>query len=226
MTTAPHAPGPHVLDDEWLIDYAAGTAPEPVSLLVASHLALSPAARKAYACVEAVGGAMLDAIEPAALSTQALDATLARLDAPTGRAVRPAPGAAAQDGDAVLPEPLRHRLRRGLSDLPWKPLAPGIGHAEIPCADARGYRLRLLRAKPGAALPMHTHSGAELALVIDGGYSDEFGHFVRGDVEASDGSVQHNPVADPDGDCIVLVVDQGPAKLTGWLGRLLNAFLR
>jgi putative transcriptional regulator len=144
---------------------------------------------------------------------------LARLDAPAARAAAP------ESGDEFLPAALRSYLPGGVAGVKWRMLARGIGRYMIPCRDTRGFRLSLMRIAPGRTIPRHTHRGDELVLVLDGGYHDEFGHYGRGDVEAADASVEHHPVADPGRDCIGLVVDQGPARLTGRLGRLINPFM-
>jgi putative transcriptional regulator len=65
-----------------------------------------------------------------------------------------------------------------------------------------------------------------MTLVLAGGFSDESGHFVRGDVAEADPSVNHQPVADPGEDCLCLAVTDAPLRLTGPFGRLLNPFLR
>ena len=218
MTTATH-----ILSDEWLVDYAAGTAPEPVAVLVGSHLALSPLARKAYACLQALGGTLLESIEPAVLKLGALDAVLGRLDAPAATATPP-PGPRA-DAD-IVPTPLRGYLPRRFADIKWRRLASGIDQHVIPCHDARGFRLSLMRVAPGRSVPQHTHRGSEVVLVLDGGYDDAFGHYGRGDVEVADASIEHSPIADPGGDCIGLMIDQGPVRLTGPLGRFINPLLR
>jgi putative transcriptional regulator len=75
-------------------------------------------------------------------------------------------------------------------------------------------------------MPTHTHDGSELTLVLAGGFSDESGHFVRGDVAEADPSINHQPVADPGEDCLCLAVTDAPIRLTGPFGRLLNPFLR
>jgi anti-sigma factor RsiW len=54
--------------DELLAAHAAGRLPPPVALVVASHLALSPESRRRHRAYEAVGGALLEAIEPAPLA--------------------------------------------------------------------------------------------------------------------------------------------------------------
>src|SRR5262245_32162717 len=180
---------PHILGDEWLVDYAAGTAPGPVAVFIAAHLALSPAARKAYACLEAVGGSLLQAIEPAALNPGALEAVLQRLDAPSAR---PADLPAKPDA-AIVPDTLRSHLPGGLAGVRWRSLARGIDQYLIPCRDARGFRLSLMRVASGRTIPRHTHRGDELVLVLDGGYQDAFGHYGRGEVEVADPTIDHHP---------------------------------
>ena len=106
----------------------------------------------------------------------------------------------------------------------WK-AHKGFDEAEL-LAEVPGFRTRLMRIKSGTAMPAHTHRGNELTLVLTGGFSDEHGHFLRGDLAEADASVKHQPVADPGEDCICLAVTDAPLRLTGPVGRLLNPFLR
>jgi len=80
--------------------------------------------------------------------------------------------------------------------------------------------------KAGAALPQHTHEGAEYTLLLTGGFSDETGHYRRGDVAIADPSIDHRPVADEGEDCICLAVTDAPLRLTGRFGRYLNFLAR
>lgn len=214
----------HHLTDELLVDYAAGALGEAESLVIATHLALCPACRTAVAALEDVGGALLEGLAPAELATGSLDTVLARIEgeAPAApRAERKPPS-----GDRILvPEPLRGYLQASLEELPWKGLLPGLGMFEIATA-GKTRKTRLLRVKAGTPMPEHTHRGSELTLVLAGGYSDERGHFVRGDIDITDDSVRHQPVADSDGDCFCLTTTEAPLKLTGRIGRLLNPFVR
>jgi putative transcriptional regulator len=212
----------HHPPEELLLDYAAGSLHEPAALVVATHLALCPDCRRRTRAFEAVGGELLETL-PAVPTRGGVEAVLARLDEP-----EPAgPAAAALDDETrrLVPEPLRGYLGASLRDLAWRKVTRGFDQVELPLPRP-GYATRLLRIRPGAALPRHTHGGSESVLVLDGGFSDERGHYARGDLALSDARVVHRPVADPDGDCLCLIVIEGPVKFAGALGRLLNMFVR
>ena len=81
--------------------------------------------------------------------------------------------------------------------------------------------LHLLRLKPGALLPRHTHRGAELTYVITGAFEDEIGHFGPGDVEETDTDITHRPVVVSQEDCIGLLATSGRLRFSSVLMRLL-----
>jgi len=219
--TSQHHPG-----DDLLISYAAGSQDEPVALVVATHLTLCPRCRKEVERLEALGGVLLEEeVEP--LGEERLNQVLARLDEsapdePAEAARRPAPRST--EGAPLVPRPLRDYLGDGIDQLDWMAFR-GLEKVEL-LPEFPGFRTRLMRIKSGTAMPSHTHDGSELTLVLAGGFSDENGHFVRGDVAEADSSVNHQPIADPGEDCICLAVTDAPLRLTGPFGRLLNPFLR
>jgi putative transcriptional regulator len=206
-----------------LIAYAAGSQDEPVALVVATHLALCPRCREEIARLEDLGGVLLEEEQAEALDEASVERVLARLDdaaeeAPTPPATEPAPV------DPRVPRPLRDYLGNELEQLEWTSYR-GLEKAEL-LSDIPGFRTRLMRIKSGTAMPAHTHEGTELTLVLAGGFTDEHGHFLRGDVAEADASTDHRPVADPGEDCLCLAVTDAPLRLTGPFGRLLNPFLR
>jgi len=227
--TPRHHPG-----DELLVAYAAGSQDEPVALVVATHLALCPRCRQEVERLEALGGVLLEDQQAEAADRESLERVLARLDetAPKGSdeaaaAVAPRPGpkpGQSPKSGALVPRPLRDYLGAGLDQLDWTTFR-GLEKVEL-LPGHSSFRTRLMRIKSGTAMPVHTHAGSELTLVLAGGYSDAQGHFVRGDVAEADASVNHRPVADPGEDCLCLAVTDAPLRLTGPLGRLLNPFLR
>ena len=73
----------HHPSDETLAAFAAGTLDEARALVVATHVALCPHCRGAVQMMEAVGGALIKTIAPAAMSDGALADALADADAQT-----------------------------------------------------------------------------------------------------------------------------------------------
>jgi len=217
----------HITVDDLLLAHAAGRLPEPVGLVVATHLALTPSRREAYREYEALGGAMLDDLPPAELSGGSFDRLLARLDdnrEPSGTERANAAGPKDHVTDPDLPAPLRTYVHGRLADLPWKHYG-GVSEAALPL-DESVYRARLVVLKAGKAVPKHTHDGQEITVVLKGAFNDGIGRYARGDIAIADAHVDHQPVADAAEDCLCLTVTDAPLRLTGTFSRFLNPFLR
>lgn len=218
-----HHPG-----EELLVAYAAGSLAEGLSVLIATHLALCPDCRRDVAQLEEVGGALIEDTVPTDLDGAALDRTLARLDepAPAPSTAGSRPSTAADSASLLLPEPLRGYLgTTDLESLTWRRFGRGYRQHEL-LRDGSGQVVHLLGIAPGTAMPHHGHGGEELTMVLQGGFSDETGHYLRGDVATMDESATHQPVADPGEQCLCIAVSSTPVQLTGLLGRLLQPFLR
>ncbi|MGB0749334.1 MAG: ChrR family anti-sigma-E factor [Magnetospiraceae bacterium] len=206
--------------DAVLLDHAAGALHEAQSLAVAAHAELCPQCRQRIAKAEAVGGSLLDDLAPEAVSASALANVMGRLDEP---APVLAPAALPFRPDlAWMPRTLR-RYVTGDAPLPWRRLAPGIKHLLLSTGDRA--TARLMRVDPGVCLPSHGHRGLEMTLVLEGGFSDALGHFVRGDVAELSEMDRHQPVIDADGPCIALVVTEAPAVYDGLVYRLLQPMI-
>lgn len=216
-----------MLPAEVMLDYASGAAEEPVALAVATHLDLSPAAALQYQRLNAVGGALLDDIEPVALGADALDRMMALLDAeaqvaPVARAAGPVSAAVA---GSPVPGPLQAYVGQSFETLRWRTLAPGVEEYVLPLG-TRGFRTSLLRIAPGRAMPEHSHAGDEITVVIEGAFDDSCGQFRRGDIEFAGPALSHKPIADARMGCLCLAVLSAPVRLTGLLGWVVNPFLR
>lgn len=214
----------HHISTDLLTDYAAGAMSEPVALLVATHLALCPQCRAQVQELEAVGGALLESIDPVSVEDDTLRNLLDQLDATPPDSAPSAGPVAPQDEDPLLPQPLRGYVGRPLSEIRWRGLG-GFNFTELEIG-AAGTHTRLMRIAAGAAMPRHTHAGQELTLVLSGGFSDATGHYIRGDVSATDPSIDHRPIADAGEDCLCLAVTDAPLKLTGPVGRIVNPLFR
>jgi putative transcriptional regulator len=204
--------------DELLLAHASGTSDEAVSLIVATHLALCPACRKKVAAAESAGGALLANAEPVAMSSNALDGVMARLDKTNSEARKPR-----KSGNFIAPEPLRSYLGGDLDSVKWRTIVPGISYRPLfrrGTSDAR-----LIRSRPGHGVGVHTHRGEEFTLCLAGGYTDATGTFARGDLQTADPTLLHRPMADEGEDCVVLAVSDAPLKFqNGAIGLLAKFF--
>lgn len=196
MTIA-HHPG-----EELLLAYALGASSQPVALLVATHLSFCATCSRTVGEMEAAGGAMLSNIEPVALETSAFQTTLSR------RGDR-LPSNARQTAVASdVPSPLRAYIGDRFADVRWVPMAPGL--AQVRLITRGRSRARLIRARPGSGVSLHSHRGEEWTLVLTGSYHDESGQYGPGDVQATTPDVFHRPIANEGPVCINLAVTDAP----------------
>jgi putative transcriptional regulator len=211
--------------DALLAGYVAGHMDGPVAALIEAHLELSPVSRRYVKGLEALAGSELDEIAPVPLSNR--DAKLAaifevepeRRPHSLSSAVR-----IEQSDDGIMPRRLRNFIGHDLNTVPWKRRMPGLREYRV--ADQEGARASLYWISAGRPMPHHTHAGSEITLVLDGGFSDGLGHYVRGDVAFADEDVDHRPVADSDGDCICFAVLDAPLRMTGPILRFLSPFMK
>lgn len=202
--------------EERLLAYAAGTLSPPESVVVATHLAMRPEVARWVGELQAVGGEVLETIQPAAVADDLLARTLASLSAPEPAAPpRPA------NDMTELPEPLR-----GYALGPWRWIGPDMRVRDVLAPREGDCRVILLSIGSGRTTPVHTHAGVELTCVISGAYETDEGRFGPGDFEEADGEVHHRPRTVSDEPCLCVVALDGQIRLDGWIGRLLQPFVR
>ncbi len=214
----------HHIPDEILVSYASGSLPEAWSLLVATHLALCPACRKAAAELEELGGALLDDLAPVDLSEDAFDSLMSKLDSAEPEEALIAADEKKIEVPSVLPEPLKSYVGGDLHALNWKRLGKGAYHIPITLRNGEG-KARLLKVPAGQPVPAHGHRGEEMTLVLMGSFTTHQGEFLRGDVESADDSVEHMPVAGPGEDCICLAITDAPLKFKSLGARIAQPFI-
>jgi putative transcriptional regulator len=218
--TARHHPS-----DETLMAHAAGTLPAGPRLIVAIHLDGCRHCRDAVAGFEAVGGALLEAAEPAAMTAGAFDALMARIDAedaPAKTDAAPAHAALAvpttPDGHALPHRLARHTVGR------WRRLGPALSWSRVGVAGAPDANVILLRIPAAGSAPRHGHTGREFTQVLVGGFSDGRDAYGPGDFAEADEHVDHLPQVDADGECICIAAVEGRLRIHG-IGRLLQPFI-
>ncbi len=215
----------HHPTEDVLWDYYRGALKPGLSLVVRSHLELCPHCRNDLALFDGIGATMLDQVEGVAMSENALDLALARIERPETPASRPEKTVhktpAFLDG-IDLPPALKAARIRGRTFV-----APGVWLARVDMPGAARDNLTyLLRVPPGMAMPQHTHQGRETTVVLSGGFKDDVHSYGVGDFICCDEAHCHSPETEADEDCICLIAQERPIVPLTWLGKLLQPFAR
>ena len=201
-----------------ILAYASGSLSEGLGLVVASHLSLCKQCQKDIRDAEMIGGALINELTPLEIDNNSLKQILDQLDT----IVQEEPIFNYTSDDTEIPQPLSDYLNAPLDDLNWRFLAPGLRHVPLAADSDKNGTVRMFKIAPGTTLPVHTHSGTELSLVLRGSYCDELGRFQSGDVADVDQDDTHQPIADTDQDCICLIATEGPTVYEGFLNRMLQ----
>ncbi len=196
--------------DALISEYVAGDLPEPARVLIESHIEMKPSSEMMARTLEALAGESLEMAKTRALvSGERCVDNIMRSSPPALRLVQP------REKHHVLPRALCDHLGYDLEDVPWKTKLPGLKQHMIEHDKDDGSEMSLLWARPGRALPNHTHEGLELTLVLDGDFHDHRGTFARGDVSVADEDLDHRPVAGMTKPCLCLSVLFAPIVLSG-----------
>ena len=210
----------HHLEDATVLAYAAGTLPDALTVVGASHVAMCGTCRAAVRKAEAVGAELMAANQQA-VSDMCRAATLASLDA-----ITPAVRRTAAPLTGELPVPLARLVGDvTLKELPWKKKGPGLSLFEVPMPEGAKGKLMFLNIAPGRSMPEHGHSGEELTLVLKGSYSDKFGRFGAGDIADLDQESEHTPVTDSTDGCICVSAIESPTLFKPFWAKLMQPFV-
>ena len=202
------------------MSYAAATLGEVAALVIGTHVSLCETCHAYVETCEALGGALLDDLEPANMAPDAFAKVLQEIDSESRKAIMRRSPRTEIVPDLPLPEMLD-----GYAPEKWRFLAPGLRYARIATKTSDNNTLFLLRATPGAFLPEHGHNGDEFICVLKGSFSDNGGRYVPGDLAVADASIQHKPRVELDGECICLVALEGGLRLRSVVGRMLQPVL-
>ncbi|MEM9060476.1 MAG: ChrR family anti-sigma-E factor [Pseudomonadota bacterium] len=214
----------HLPPDEILADFACGTSSPEIELLIAAHLTRSPEGRERLGEYEVMAGAMF-AEEPAEeVSDEAFDAVMSLIDQDPAAERIDAGGlgksVVSKSDVCPIPKPVMDRIGCAFDQIPWKRRLPGIAIFDIDLGEEN--KVRLLRARPGASVPQHTHHGTELTLIMHGELEDGGVTYKAGDVAVNTEDDDHQPRATGSETCYCLIVQKGDLHFTGRFSRILN----
>ena len=216
MTTLPTIR--HHLNDALLMGYAAGHLSEACGLVVATQVTMCDDCRARLESFEALGGAVIEAEDETAVSTDALARMMARLEVPVVSAPPKAPR------KTSLPSPVAAYVGGDLDAVKWRALGGGVRQAILLTGPKA--TVRLLHIPAGQAVPDHGHRGMELTLVLRGAFRDATDRFGPGDLEIAGEDLAHKPVAEAGEDCICLAATDAPLRFAGLMPRLLQPLFR
>ena len=205
--------------DALLLDYATGALSRPLELLVETHLAMNEKSSRSVRMLMQLGGILLEDSEPVSLSEGALQNVMSQLnqfDKETAEIF-----SRVSECAEWLPHPIAKYVPEANCKQSWRRAGIGILETDINFGEAGG-KAKIYRIASGTAVPIHSHTGAEVTLVLSGGFTDETGSYGPGDIAIQEAGSEHQPVADDDGECMVLAVNEGEIRLTGPIGRVLN----
>ncbi len=214
----------HHPNEALLLDYASGSLSETWDLVISTHLALCPDCRTHVSHWETFGGGMLNSIEPITVNGELINDVMSRIDDPDMHQEPAVHKDINKSVSNILPQPLRNYIGRDVSMIEWKRL--GFGAYQFPISVKEdGVMARLLKIPAGCPVPEHSHRGNEFTLVLAGAYSDITGTYKRGDFQEADDSLEHQPQAEDNEDCICLVVTDAPLVFKNLTVRLLQPIL-
>lgn len=212
----------HHPDTRLLNEYSSGALPLAQSACVSLHLKYCEQCRRMYQGLQQLGSALFEELAPQTVDDSLLRSVLSRLETEH----EPEPDQTAFAGKPEDHPSLVQRLATGeYENLDWKRINSGLRISRLKTGDTH-YEFALYHIKAGNSIPRHTHRGTELTLVLEGSFSDEDGHYSKGDFIFRDAEKVHTPTASQDRDCICIGVLDAPGRFTGWQYRVLNPFLK
>lgn len=210
-------------DLDLLTEYAAGTLPLAQAACVSVHMSYCEQCRRTVSQLQDVGASLFEGLQGEAVSESVLNSVLGQLDDEA-----PLSYVGSQDHSSAIgktPAILQRLMNGDYTDLVWKKITSSLSISYLKTGDPN-YEFALYHIKAGGKIPEHSHRGAEMTLVLEGGFSDADGSYHEGDFIMREPGDAHAPTAVQSEDCICLAVLDAPLKFTGWKYRWMNPFLQ
>lgn len=192
----------HHPDISTLMTCAAGSQPEVLCAVVASHLSYCPACLNKVGRLSRVGVALFDRLEPAPLSLAMPG------DIVAGPSLPPKSELSWTDHGDDIPGPLTCMLGQSLDDLTWDEMAPGIEKFKVELSPGAIGDLRLFHVAHGARLRWKNRTGEQLVMLLRGSCSSSKGTFEPGDFEEFEEPGDYGVLANAESGCILLLASE------------------
>lgn len=217
----------HHPDDNLLVEYASGSLEWGVSIGVQAHIQLCVECRHRITQLQSVGGALLQTSAESAVSANLFDSVMAKIQQAPQSSLPASTIGAIEHADPLLKDlpAIVRKLLPKTSPIRWRKVSADLKTAYLSSGQNQ-YEVAFQRIGRGGKVVEHGHRGVEYTLVLAGSFSDESGAYRVGDFLVRRPGEVHRPTATLDQDCLCLSVVEAPVKITGWLGWLVNPFLR
>lgn len=193
----------HHPDISTLMTCAAGSQPEALCAVVASHLSVCPSCFKRVGQLTMIGATLFDQIPgdaPSPPQSQTVPSPDEDTQAETHHTWN-------GHGDGV-PGPLTSVLGQSLDDIAWTSGGPGLDQFDIALSPGAIGHLRLLRLSPGMNLTWRNDDGERLVMLLRGSFKDDQTGYEPGDVEDFENAGEHAISAHPELGCVVLIASE------------------
>lgn len=221
----------HHPSEEWLTKFVSGDLPASISSAIAIHAEMCPVCQAQIELLTEKAATALEISEaPLAASNQSNDEVTADFslcgldiddmiaDITSDNSIEPATASAnltleVKGNSYPLPRALNAIDMGSFSGL------GKISRAKLQLNEGE-IHTHLLHMEAGGKVPVHTHKGYELTLLLAGTFSDDMGEYSPGDFILLDGQHQHQPYS-KDG-CLCLTVVNDALHFTQGISKLLN----
>lgn len=210
----------HHPSDAWLLDFACGNLPPLFDQIIKAHVDVCPVCKEVVKDAERLGGELLNAIGHSHSSPVEM---CHEKYGDISHTLYDASRAESTGHVADLEKLVSTYLDSSFNALPWKSFGEGLKLCRLIKED--NVQMWMLRGQPGVTLPVHSHKGSELTLVMKGAYFCGSQIFQAGDIEEADETVEHQPVITSGGECICLAVTEGQLEFKKVLPRIVQKFV-
>ncbi len=208
------------------MEYASGCLDEAQALIIATHLSLSPPARKIVADYESMGGALLkNCCAPVAMKSDALKCVMDKIEKlePSHKSgVGCTEKLKKKCGDKDMPTCLAGHMEKES----WKEEKTGLHsiHVKTTCC---GYTARLVKMAPDFSMDVQVHPNKHtLAVILEGTVSGGNTVFKRGDLAILEKGNIYPLRAGAQNGVVCFVVKPAQSRFRQWAGEILSKFCK